>query len=169
MGESEAEYETWDPELEYRPRHGMVPDDPAVARAVSINPADLRREFIELSSIMAYWHAKLADAKDAVTRAKNDRDYWRSSEYARARERLEHDEVLRAQADGTKAYRVTEAAVDKALDAEEEWLELQSRLADTELAVDKLRGVIEALKTKRDMLVSLGAHDRAEMSMTGHS
>lgn len=120
--------------------------------SITIDPLDLNREFQELPPRLSYWNAKLAEASEASMRTKAE------LERARARAYLEEKEV--ASAEGRKptiaeleARVVLNAGVTQAHDA--------FILAEGERL--RLKGIVGAVLSKRDMLQSLGAKLRVEM------
>jgi hypothetical protein len=68
---------------------------------------------------------------------------------------------MRAVLEATKG-KTTEKAVDHAVVTSDSYQDHVRRLADAEQQAQELRSLLEALRTKRDMLVSIGAGRRAE-------
>lgn len=124
---------------------------------VSIDPLDLNREFVELAPRLAYWNAQLAEAtrKSMLAKIEHDR--------ARAGKLVELRETLRSGTDP----RLAKATVDE-IDAR---VTLDDDVADAQIVYVRLegerlriKGIVDAILCKRDMLQSLGAKLRAEMA-----
>lgn len=142
-----------------------------LARCVQIEPMMLEEEFVSLPSQMAYWNERYAQANRTYLQAKIKR------EGTFARVRLE----LKAKAEMTSQEAADDKAEDKKKAAKPKGPTVDDLKAMTdqnpevraavehelmsEVEYDRLRGVMEALRAKREMLVSLGAHLRAEMAV----
>lgn len=122
-------------------------------KCVSIDPLQLQQEFAEVAAELAYWNAQYADALGRQLLAKIDREKLAGQLFFDKRQEL-HDKD-----DG----RVTEAAIKAAIEIDSQYNVARSEEADAQAEAVRLKGVAEAVRTKRDMLVSLGAHVRAEM------
>lgn len=134
---------------------GEVPEDLAVfeAETVAIDPMDLNREFCELPPRLAYWNAQLAAATHKSMAAKADLDA------ERARRLLEVREI--AKAAGGKAPTVDEVNAQVLL--HDDVQDAHSVYIENEAERLRVRGIVDSLLTKRDMLQSLGAKLRVEM------
>lgn len=122
-------------------------------QCVSIDPLSLSEEFTKVASELSFWNERQTEALRASLHAKI------------ARERL-HAQLFfekRAALEAAKA-KATEATVEAAIEIDPRFAALRDEEADAQSEYMRLRGVAEAVKTKRDMLVSLGAHVRAEMA-----
>lgn len=120
--------------------------DPKVQEAVSINESDLQSEFVQFSGQLAYWLCNRADAQSRVLACKAELGLRE----AVARERILVDEP-KLRIDDLRARLDLDPSVQAA----------QKLLADATHAADYIGAVCEALRRKGDMLVSLGAHQRA--------
>jgi hypothetical protein len=123
-----------------------------LADCVRIVPEVLNEEFVRLPADLAYWSARYADALRAHLTAKLNLNKVEARAHIECREQLlvEHS-------------RPTESMVEAAV---MEYEPLQAaRLACIEAEVEKARvgGVVDAIRCKKDMVVSLGATIRAEM------
>lgn len=119
---------------------------------VSVYPETLNEEYVRVGADMAYWGHKYASARKAVLEARAALKKFTAKLYLDTRERL-------AKA-GTK---VTEALLDAEVESSQLLLDQRLRLAEAEYDCDRVEGVLDAIRGKKDMLVSLGATQRAEM------
>ena len=106
-------------------------------------------------------------------RIPSDYFYW-SQEYTNARKihrlsKLTCDETrarlsieLRLHLENERG-KCTESMVSAAIDSSIEWVESRVEEIEAESDMVRVQGILEAIRTKREMLISLGAHARAEM------
>lgn len=120
-------------------------------QCVEIVPEAIHEEYVRLPADLAYWNAQYADAQRAFLLAKVEADILERELYP----------VLRVELEATG--KVTEKMIESALASSAAWKESKVRVAEAEAEKARLYGVLDAVRTKRDMLVSLGAHLRAEM------
>lgn len=158
-----------------------------LAKCVNIEPMMLEEEFVTMPSQMAYWNARLSEANKTFLRAKITRDQT----HARIRMELKAQHETQAQTDleaemkaSIEAQKEAEKESGKKKAAPKSPAKAKGPTVDdlkamtdqhpdvraaveaellSEAEYDYLRGVMETLRTKREMLVSLGAHIRAEM------
>lgn len=123
-----------------------------IAVVVDIDDQDLHGEFSRAAHHLALWGERYAQAQRAYLRAKVDRERIESMLRLSLREDYE--------AAGKKA---TEATVDALLKTHPQYDATKLDEVDTEAEALRVRGILNAVKTKCDMLVSLGATQRAEM------
>lgn len=118
---------------------------------VALFPEAIGEEMTRLPADLAYWNARYADVLRAFLKAKldEDRTFARVAIYCR-------EELAQS---GKVTEAMVTAAVEKHPDIE------AARLATIEAEVEKVRlyGVLDAIRSKRDMLQSLGAQLRVEM------
>ena len=122
-------------------------------RSVRIDPFDIQREFTEVAATLSYWNEQYADALGQQLHSKIARERLHANLYFEKRKDLE--------ASGIK--RVTEAAADAAIETDPRYMAVRDEEADALAESTRLRGLVEAVRTKKDMLVSLGAQLRAEL------
>ena len=121
-------------------------------QCVEIDDLQLNDEFKRIPADYAYWSGLYSEAKQVYLLAKIERSHvW-------ARTRLELRETLTMQGE-----RVTEARLDAEAEVNDEYHHARQEEALAEVEMVRLNGVLEAIKTKREMLISLGAHVRQEM------
>lgn len=160
-----------------------------LAKSVEIEPMMLEEEFVNLPSQFAYWNARLSEANKTFLRAKIARDQVGAR--IRMEMKAQHEQQaqtdldaelkasLDAQKEAEKESGKKKAApkppakakgptVDDLRAMTDQHPEVRAAV-EAELMAEAeyqyMRGVLEALRTKREMLVSLGAHIRAEMSV----
>ena len=120
----------------------------------NIEPLALQEEFVRVPADMAHWNGKYADAFE---------DYEQSKLHTRRLESLIQIEVRdRLARDGGKT---TEKAVESAVAGDPRLQAAEDEQLRTEVQLVRLKGVCEAVRCKREMIVSLGAHVRSEMQM----
>jgi hypothetical protein len=133
----------------------MVPKETTEAEllkeALEIDDGQIKAEFIRLPADMAYWNARYSDAILAHLRAKWAAETAEGECYIAQRERLE--------AEG----KVTEKKIESAVATDPMYVAARNAEIEAEAERARLRGVVEAIATKRDMLMSLGAYIREEM------
>lgn len=117
-----------------------------------ILPEAIDEEFVRTPADLAYWNAKYADALDRFLRAKAHAD----SEWARLW-LLTREELL------AKDGKATEKVIDAKTEGHPDWAKAQVALIDAEVEKTRLGGRCDAVRTKKDMLQSLGAKIRAEI------
>lgn len=117
-----------------------------------IDPLRLQDEFVSLPAVLAYWNQRYAESYERLQRAKVCEKRTRSILRIRKRQELLMSGV-----------RVTESQVESAVDEAPEMVEAELDLIRAEAEKVRIQGACEAVRTKRDMVISIGAHVRAEM------
>jgi hypothetical protein len=118
---------------------------------VHINEIALNEEYVRIPADLAFWNAKYADAQKAFLLAKLRLETGEAKLYIFHRERM------------TTGKGPTEAQVDAACKSDPAYEAMRRETIDAEAGMLAIRGTCEAVRTKREMLVSLGATMRAEM------
>lgn len=121
--------------------------------SVSITPEALSEEFARVALDLAYWNAQYADRLREYREAEIQQKRTRAMLYIKHR-------TLLTEANG----KTTEAQVDAAVLLDEDMVAADTQVIVTEVEKEKARGVLDAVRAKREMVVSLGAHIRAEMA-----
>lgn len=120
--------------------------------AVNIDDLLLDQEFVKLPGQLAHYTASYSEAV---------RDYLMAKlnvETTRARAHLQ----LRAESElGNR--KMTVADLDALVSTDQDYIAAAMDLIEADVARQKLRGVVDAVTAKKDMLQSLGAKLRAEM------
>lgn len=119
-----------------------------------IVPEAIQEDYIRLAADMGFWNEHYATAYSRWLELKMRRDTMYATRYA----------VVRAQLEANTEKKVPIADVEQAMSRDEGYLQASTALIGAEAEKVRLWGVLDALRCKRDMLVSLGAHMRAEMA-----
>jgi hypothetical protein len=125
----------------------------AVLAAVAIDPLALTDEFTKIPSHLARYNELYADALRLHLSAKVKVDRAYAASYIRCR----------AEAEETGA-KTTEGMIKSMVDNDPTYHAAQDHSVVCEAEKARLWGVLDALRAKRDALISLGAHLRAEMA-----
>ena len=120
--------------------------------AVKIEPMAIEEEFIRMPADLAYWGEQYAQATNAHLQQK--------ASFARLEAKLRRAARQKLIDAGVKP---TESQVEAEVVGSIEHEEGLDALNDAETHALRLKGVVEAIRTKRDMLIQIGAHLRAEM------
>ena len=122
----------------------------------SIDDTDMTYEYAHQVGLYGRFSIAVARAEQQYAKAK----FTTQQEYAQA------DEVLRKQL-VAEDKKFTEAVVKSLVLQDEEYLEVYEKELDAEHLYKLLRSILNAFNQRADMLISMGAHLRAEMGMTG--
>lgn len=109
---------------------------------------DMRR----ISGDLAYWNSKYADVNKELLLLKVEMDRLAGMLYLEHRESLE---LMKG--------KVTEGMVKSAVDTDERWHDMRIQVVEAEAEKIRIRGICDAVCTKKDMLQSIGAKLRIEM------
>ena len=124
----------------------------------AVDEANLTSDFASQAAMFAFFSTKLADAE----RDKAQVEMKLEMIYAQA------DDAYRAEMDmNNRKY--TEAVIKSLIIRDEEYGIAKQAEIDSKYIVDLLKAIVNSLKMRADMLISLGAHMRQEMDMTGMS
>ena len=119
---------------------------------VKIEPLAMQEEFIRVPADLAYWNELYAQVLKRYLVGKAQ------SEHLWARLWLETREKLL-----TTDGKATEKMIENATMANPEWQKAHLALVEVEAEKSSIRGTVDAIAAKKEMLISLGAHVRAEM------
>jgi len=128
--------------------------DKYLAECVSIDSMALQTEFERTPNDFAYWSNRYAEVYRHHALCKQKRELVEATLQIEIRDQ---NEIGR----GAKmTVGEVEARIAKST------LYIDAKLAEAEADAERVRlaGVVEAMRTKREMLISLGAHIRAEMA-----
>lgn len=128
-------------------------EDEYLRDCVRLSPEAMTQEYMQLPGVLAYWNAQYARANRAYLDAKLDVSVLRAR-----LQPLVRDALLRA------GGKVTEAQVEAAIDSNEDLIDAIRRQNAADALRSELFGVVDTIRAKREMLISLGAHVRAEMA-----
>jgi len=122
--------------------------DEFLQKVINIDPLDLDDHFRRLPAELAYYNAQYAEA------------YARQLDAKRQLERT-HAETYHLVLQGEK--KMTVQAINAAIEEDEVYSLAKKELVDAESEKQRLRGKVEVVSAKKEMLISLGAHIRSEM------
>jgi glycine/D-amino acid oxidase-like deaminating enzyme len=126
--------------------------DEITYRAATIDDLAIDEEFVRLPGDLAYWNARHADALRAYLLAKLE------LESVEARVQIASREELFGE-----MSRPTEAAIHARVVVDALYVAARRALLETEVEKVRLVGICEAVRAKKECLISLGANLRAEM------
>jgi len=126
---------------------------------VRIEPLALEEEFVRMPADLAYWNERYAKAVRAHLIGKIEVDRARAWARQALRIKLTNPENAHMLGGG----KVTEALLESFIALDPTVKEVETNEIEAESKKIRLHGIIEAIRTKRDMLISLGANMRAEM------
>ena len=119
---------------------------------VEINAEDLSTEYSKQASLQAWWGTLLENSQHALRRAESEFDTFVADTSTTIRSRPD---------------KMTEGKVDNALKSDPTWAVRKRQLDDLRHQSELLKVAVKAVEAKGSMLISLGAHKRAEMEVTG--
>lgn len=119
---------------------------------VNIEPLALNEEFIRLPADLAYWNERYAQAYKKFLASKLDVDKVRAQRQIHYREALP-----------LEGKKVTESVVEAAVDIDEQVIRAREAHIEAEHEKTRLYGVLDAIRSKRDMIIQIGAQVRTEM------
>lgn len=126
-------------------------DEEFARSCVTLDNNNLQGEFVKYTSDFAYWGAKVAAAKMHESLAKMAKDATAADLDVSAREALAGDK------------KPTEAMIGAWVTRHPAMQAAEKDYVTATFEYDRVRAVWDALRAKRDMLVGLGAQQRAEM------
>jgi hypothetical protein len=118
---------------------------------VTIDENQVEKEYVRISSDLAYWGQKYVDAHQVYLMAKLTVEETRSRLYLIAREK------------GKEGKAPSEATLTALVDSDESMHQVRLELVIAEVKRAKLHQVCEAIRAKKDLVVQLGASLRAQM------
>lgn len=129
-----------------------ITDAAEILRAAGIEPADIQGEFARIPGLIATYNEAYAEAlSNHLTRKAQ-------------KERIFAQVYLKHRADALEiGEKVSEGVLKARVLISKEYILAMERAAAAEVEKVRLSGVLDALTTKRDALISLGAHLRTEM------
>lgn len=134
----------------------MSATDPTnyLRECVRIEPMALEEEFVRVPSDLAYWNEEYSKIYQFWLERKMIREQVQAMVQTECRERLEATK---------KGGKPTVGEVENEMLLDTRYQQAKSKEIQAESEKVRLAGVLDALRSKRDMLISLGAHMRAEM------
>tara|TARA_Y100000590_G_scaffold378517_1_gene445502 strand:- start:20 stop:469 length:450 start_codon:yes stop_codon:yes gene_type:complete len=130
-----------------------VSRDEFLEEVIDINPLNIDEHFRKVPAELAYYNQQYADSFDKYLRAK----MLCERAHAEAYKRISQD----AESEGR---RVTVSALEAAVLMDMSFQMAKEDLVEAESEKQRLRGKVEVVSAKKEMLISLGAHIRVEMN-----
>jgi len=127
--------------------------DEFLQQVIDINPLNIAEHFQRVPAELAYYNQQYADAVSdyLISKAKCDRAH--AVAY-----------VDLAEATDSRGKKLTVAAIEAAIQLDAEYQAAKAAFISSEANKQELRGKVDVVSAKKEMLISLGAHLRVEMS-----
>jgi len=148
--------------------------EPYLLDCVTIEPLMIQEEFVRVPRDLAYWNQRYSDAYERLLTAKHE--WERTKATAELRIRAVNEDAMAVEAETTpddakpkpakgraRGGGLTEAAVAARLLLDDAVYAARVAYIAAEAEKNHLAGVLDAVRSKRDAVVSIGAHIRAEM------
>lgn len=132
--------------------HDMEVDD-YLYDCVTVMPEALQEEFVRVSGDLSYWSRRYSLAHRAKLLAEVRRKQVIAEQYFAIKERL-----IKETGKGTAKD------VEYAIELDERVQESKAAEIEADFEKEQIKGTLDAIRSKRDMLVSVGAQIRAEMA-----
>ena len=126
--------------------------DEALEGVFDIDPLDLQDAFCNVPAQLAYWSKQYAIRYRAAAAAKANEKHVVGA----------YGEVARERAVSLRG-KSTEADVAAQLEGIDEVQEAREATIEADYEKVRVFGIVDAIRSKKDMLISVGAHVRAEM------
>lgn len=136
-----------------------------LAECVKIEPTALEEEFIRIPADLSFWNQRYADTYQLWLECKLKRETLYATLYRDKKMDLENNAQPRTLASGKPgAFKApSESAIDTEILLDDSYQNARAEEIAAESEKVRLWGIMDALRSKRDMLISIGAHQRAEM------
>lgn len=131
----------------------LAENDSYLRDCLRINPEDIQAEFIRIPGDLAYWNAQYSQAIRAHLHAKLDEKLLEAN----------LEPVVR-QALRDAGAKITEAMVKAGIESHDDYVAAQRKTIEADVWKSECYGRLDAIRSKKEMLVSLGAHLRMEMA-----
>lgn len=139
--------------------------DPYLKECVTLEPAAIDEEFARLPNDYAYWNEQYGKANQKFMHAEHYEKQVNARIYLTKRE-MPPPQAPKAAAGekekDTKEKKLTEGTIDAMVRTDLEMIAATEARIEAEAEKDYLRGVLDAMRTKREALVSLAANMRQE-------
>lgn len=142
-------------QLSYKPPSGGTKEF-NLKEVFEIDIDQLSNEFSKQASLYAYFAALTVRAEDALFRAENFKDKTYATAELYYREDAENNN-----------RKITEAAVKSMVMTDAEYQDAVMAESSARYDLKAIKMIVTALEQRAEMLISLGAHVRAELDMTG--
>lgn len=121
--------------------------------SVRIESFAIEEEFIRLPADLAFWNEQYAQAYKA----------WQEQKLELERLNATLSLAIRDELQAQNKGRVTLAEIEQVLHTIDQYKNTKQREIELEAEKVRLYGVVDAVRSKKEMLISLGAHLRFEM------
>lgn len=134
------------------PNNNSNTDDKFLMECVEIDQFSLDKEYTNLPGQLAYWNGQYADV-------------YRAHQMAKLRREQEYRRLFSSSAAYLRASnpKTTVGDIEAAVEGDPGYSAVRTDEVELEAETRRLAGVCEAMRGKLQMLISLGAHIRAEM------
>jgi hypothetical protein len=129
--------------------------DAYLKECVTIDSMAIQTEFERTPSDFAYWSNRYAEVYRHYILAKQSREHIEATLQIEIRDQAEI---------GRGSGKMTVGEVEARIQKSPDYIDAKLKEAEADAERVRLLGVVEAMRTKREMLISLGAHMRAEMA-----
>jgi len=129
-----------------------VVEDEYLRNSIHISPEDMNAEFEQIPGILAYWNAQYANALRSHLEAVVNVKVTKARVYLATR-----DALIK------KGSKYTEELLKHLVEANQDFIDEQYTAAAAEARKNEMFGKLDAIRSKKEMLISLGAQLRAEM------
>lgn len=127
-----------------------------LATDLHIDSTDLSEEIVKQPSLYAYYAERLSEAIRKL------KDYELQVEvFEAALDRQIRDKAL------AKREKMTEPQVVARMKSNDTWINHKKKVHELSAAADQIKGIVEAMRQKKDMLVTISANARQELNSTG--
>ena len=123
--------------------------DPQDMSVVGIDAILIQDEYVSLPTYLTHWTARLAAVMEDFQRAEHDEEMTEARVYLESKVMCEKATVQELKALVTTNARVISARI---------------RRIEAEAKKSKVRAMVDGIQAKKEMLISLGAHVRAELN-----
>lgn len=123
-----------------------------LAECLKIEPEAIQEEFVRLPGDLAYWNQQYSEALDTALKAKHNRKAVRGRRALEIRTELLED-----------GHKVTEGIIEASTDSDPDYVAACNAEAEAEAEKARIYGILDSVRAKKEMLVSLGAQLRQEM------
>ena len=128
-------------------------EDTFLQDVINIDVLSIDEQFKKVPAELAYYNQKYADALEEHLIAKHDMERAHANAYEWLSR--EHD---------SKGKKLTVAAIEARIQLDEDYHNAKLNFIMKEAEKARLRGKVDVVSAKKEMLISLGAHLRVEMS-----
>lgn len=137
--------------------------DEFLASCVHIEPMALSEEFVRLPADFAYWNERFAKASRLHASTKQQRE--RIYSQLLLENRMASEAVPQLDPNkSNKHVKMTVGEIEARITLDPAYQTAREAEVDAEIDAERINGVLQALRTKKDMLVQMGYQQRAEMS-----